>query len=269
MKKIFASLAITAGLLSVVSQPAIALIVDFSDLSLTPASFTNNSSFSSAGAGFNNNYDVTYSSWGGFAYSNTTDVTTPGYTNQYSAITGTNGDGVAGGVYAVAYQDTYTPTTPTITMPIGYAEPVSIRLTNTTYAYLALQNGGGGATAFTDGDWFKVIITGYSPSSVSVGSVDFFLADFRSAVPSDHYIVNQWTDVNLSFMGTGVSSLTLEFASSDTGIYGINTPAYAAVGNLAVIPEPSTVFLLVLGLAGCSGMLILKSFLRRVRPSLV
>jgi len=268
MKKTFTAIAITAGLFFAVSQLATALVVDFSDLSLPTESFSNNSSFSSAGAGFNNSYDTLYGSWGGFAYSNTTDVATPGYANQYSAITGTSGSGVAGGIYAVGYQDTYSPTTPTITMPLGYAEPVSIRLTNTTYTYLTLRDGNGFSVPFTDGDWFKVTITGYSPSSVAVGSVDFYLADFRSAIPSEHYIVNQWTDVDLTPIGTGVSYLTLEFASTDTGAFGINTPTYVAVGNLTVVPEPGATGLFIFGLAGCFGMYLRLRIFRKSSSNL-
>src|SRR5262245_44528250 len=62
-------------------------------------------SFTSGGAQFVNWYNTTYESWSGFAYSNTTDTITPGYANQYSAITGRGHDSVTGPSdnYGVAY----------------------------------------------------------------------------------------------------------------------------------------------------------------------
>ena len=47
--------------------------------------YTNDTSFTVGGLGFNNSYDPTYDSWAGFAYSDTHDETTPDYTNEYSA----------------------------------------------------------------------------------------------------------------------------------------------------------------------------------------
>ena len=244
MKKITCWLFAAFSLCGSAISPLHATVVDFADLSLSPDTYHINGSFSSQGAGFNNSYS-SYGSWGGFSYSNKTDSTTPGYTNQYSAITGMSGSGIAGGVYAVAYQDFYTPTTPRIDLPLGLTEPVSMRLTNTTYTFFSIRDGDSFTTAFAQGDWFKVIITGYGPGNAPVGNLDFYLADYRSSVVADHYVVNTWTDVNLSALGTGVSYLTLEFASSDTGAYGINTPTYVAVGNLVAVPEPSTVALVV------------------------
>ncbi|MBE2202884.1 MAG: DUF4465 domain-containing protein [Chthoniobacterales bacterium] len=267
MKKLAVISLAASGILLLASLPAPALIVDFTDLSLSAESFQNNAPFTSHGAGFNNSYDINWGSWGGFSYSNTTDTTTPGYLNQYSSITGTNANGVAGGIYAVAYQDFYTPTTPTITLPLGYTEPVSLTLTNTTYTYLAIRDGDGFANAFDAGDWFKVTITGYSSGNVSQGSLDFYLADYRSANPSERYIVNTWTEVNLTSFGSSVSYLTLEFDSSDTGIYGINTPTYAAVGKLNVVPEPSAAWLVLLGGVFVGGGLVVRSRQARRRDT--
>ena len=41
--------------------------------------------FASGDAWFGNSYYPSYGGWAGFAYSNTTDTTTSGYTNQFSA----------------------------------------------------------------------------------------------------------------------------------------------------------------------------------------
>jgi len=223
-----------------------ALVVNFADLTLEANSFynggpvTNSNGWSSNGVGFSNSFG---GSWSGFAYSNTTDTTTPGYLNQYSAIPGTDGSGQAGGIYSVAYQYTV----PRVDLPVGYSVPQTIQLTNTTYAYLSIRDGDAYNTAFEEGDWFNVTVKSYSDADVLLGSVVFYLADYRSTVQAEHYIVDSWTSVDLTSLGSNVDYLEFEFASSDVGDYGINTPTYVALDNLQIIPEPSPLILSVLG----------------------
>ena len=58
--------------------------------------------FNGGGISFSNVYNVDWSSWTGFSISNTTDVTTAGWTNQYSSFTG---GGFAGSSnYAIFYE---------------------------------------------------------------------------------------------------------------------------------------------------------------------
>ena len=80
--------------------------LDFADLSLEGERFWNGSDgsefFSSGLARFHNDYNAEYGSWSGWSYSNTSDVSTPGYLNQFSAITGSGfGPGEGNGIYAV------------------------------------------------------------------------------------------------------------------------------------------------------------------------
>lgn len=202
----------------------------------------NNSSggFTSGGQSFNNTYDPTYGSWNGFSVSSMTDTTTPGYTNQYSSITG-GGNGDA--YYAVLF--------PTATVNLtGLVQ--SIDLTNTTYAYLSMLNGDSFAKKFGVGDFFDVVITGYTgagATGTSTGSVTFALANYTSASSTP---VNTWNTVNLASLGSAVS-LGFSFLSSDVGPYGINTPEFVAVDNLTTltssVPEPSSWVLCVSGLA--------------------
>lgn len=222
-------------------------IANFDDLSLGSNSYWNGSDgsggFTSGPAVFNNNYNSTYQSWDGWAYSNMSDTTTPGYANQYSAITGF---AQSGSNYGIAY--------------IGWTQPPSITLnspsvvdglyvTNTTYAYLAMKNGEGPATKFDDADWFKLTITGKDESGSTTDTVNFYLAD-------GGHIVNTWEYVSLTSLRT-VKSLEFSLSSSDTGDWGMNTPAYFAMDNL-IIPEPATLILMSL-----SGLLLSRS--RRIK----
>jgi Domain of unknown function (DUF4465) len=213
-------------------------VVDFEDLSLAPSSFNNGSDgsggFTSRNTFFNNSYDSSFDSWSGWSYSNTTDTTTPGVSNQYSAYTGSGFRGSSN--YGVAYS--FNPGDATIDLPDG-SSPNSLRITNTTYAALSMLNGDQFAKKFggesgNDPDFFKLTIEGEDASNNSVGTVDFYLADYRFADNSKDYIVDSWERVDLSSL-KGATELSLEFTSSDNDPqFGLNTPAYAAIDNLVL-----------------------------------
>ena len=106
----------------------------------------------------------------------------------------------------------------------------------------------GGASG-DDPDFFLLNIEGQDAFSNAVGSVDFYLADFRFTNNAQDYILNDWAFVDLNSLGTSVSSLHFSLSSSDNGAFGMNTPAYFAIDNLQYIPEASSI--LLLGLGGC------------------
>lgn len=241
---------------------------DFEDLAYTSGSFENGQhlagSFTSRGATFANDYSAQFSSWRGFAYSKTTDTTTAGFGNQYSAWTG-GGSGPAGATapgesYGVAFADVYSPNPadlPTITLAPGDDTPLSLRLTNTTYAALTMRDGGsfgavkfGGATGDTP-DYLKLTISGLRADGSVQASIDFFLADFRFANNALDYIVNDWRLLDLTPLGSGVAKLRFGMESSQPdGFGGYATPTYFAVDNVRAVPEPGTLSLCALGLAG-------------------
>jgi hypothetical protein len=232
-----------------------ALTIDFSDVNTTvpPAQsyagpnggvFYNGSDsaggFASGGAHFVNYYNSDWGSWSGWAYSTTADSVTPGYTNQYSAYPGAFTTGTP---YGIAYVSAYDGPT-TLTLPSGIDTPLSLTLTNTTYAYDSMLNGDGFAKKFggvtgDDADWFLLTITGKDAFNSTLGSVEFYLADFRFADNGLDYIVSDWTEVDLSGLGSDVHTLEFTLTSSDSGDYGINTPSYFALGGLTAVPEPS------------------------------
>jgi hypothetical protein len=231
-----------------------AAVVDFSDLSLNANSHWNGSDgsggFSSGGVTFDNNYDTDYGSWYGFSYSNVNNTTTKAYSNQYASFTGTGMGG--GGIYAVGcvYINWMTgeavPIVATLDTPSRLG---TVGITNTTVAALTMRDGNAFAKKFggadgADPDWFKLTIIGKDAAGSETGSVDFYLADYRT---DTKYIVDTWQLVDLSSLGT-VKTLEFTLSSTDNDSqYGMNTPAYFALDNLTVIPEPATVGLLVLG----------------------
>lgn len=250
-------------------------VVDFEDLSptieysgpgggfyenganLTPVSTSpgpwggevNHNVFTSGGITFKNDYYSLFDSWSGWSYSNTTDTATAGFTNQFSAYTG-------GGVnnsenYGVYYGDFDPP--PTVAgIPAGTL--LGAYFTNTTYAALSMLNGDDHAKQFEDGDWFKLMITGLDAGDQETGAVVFDLADYTSSDPDDWYIVDQWTWVDLTSLGVA-TQLQFEMSSSDVGDYGMNTPAYFAMDNLTMIPEPTSLLLLLCGaVVGMAGL---------------
>ena len=69
--------------------------------------------------------------------------------------------------------------------------------------------------------------------------MDFYLADYRFSDNSKDYIVKDWTFVDLSSLGA-VTKLQFALSSSDTGQFGMNTPAYMAMDSMSIsaVPEP-------------------------------
>jgi hypothetical protein len=237
----------------VTSGVASADIANFDDLSLAPESYWNGSDesggFASGSAYFNNDYNSTYDSWDGFSYSNITDTTSSGWTAQYNAITGGGQGGSAN--YAIGFDPVAAGFgTELPTMTVDSARTVEgFYVTNNNYAYYSMLDGDALAKKFggdsgDDEDWFLLTITGKDAGGVLTGTVDFYLADYRFADNSQDYIVDTWEYVDLISLGA-VKSLEFSLNSSDTGEWGMNTPAYFAMDT--VVPEPATMVLLGFG----------------------
>lgn len=241
------------------AEPAAAenWVADFDHLPLAPGSYWNGSDGTGGFYGdadnqswFVNHYDPAWGSWDGFAYSNVNDATTPGWSNQYAAFAGTDQSG--SGNYAVAYDPSASGfgSPPTVTL----ADPVpqviaGAWFTNTTYAGLDMLEGSAFSKKFggddgTDPDWFLLQVFGVDASGGQTGPVPFYLADYRFAESSQDYIVNDWRWVDLRPLGE-VRGLEFRLSSSDTGPFGMNTPAYFAVDGLTPVPEPSAAAMLL------------------------
>ncbi len=237
-------------------------VVTFDDLTLAPNTYWDGSDstlgFTSGGVYFENSYNFDWDYWsGGFIYSSSTDVTTAGYTNDFSAYTGTGGNSSQN--YAINYGGG---------IDFGTEKVLSsIQLTNTTYAALSMRDGDSFGKVFgspnnaqgnpdgTNGeDWFRLLIVGKDAQSNVTDTVIFYLADYRFADSTQDYIVDTWETVDLTSLGL-VQFLEFELESSDYNAQGILTPAYFALDNLTygtasvnelnlakqvVYPNPST-----------------------------
>ena len=201
--------------------------------------------FTSRGAGFNNSFSDFgggFTAWEGWAYSNATDATTPGPGNQYSALAGGGAGGSAN--YGVAFTNTFVLDAPIVTLPVGTI-PLSLRATNTTYTGLSMRDGDAFAKKFggssgDDPDWFLLTITGLDAVNQPVGSVEFYLADYRFSDNAQDYILDDWTNASLASLA-GAVKLSFALASSDVGTFGMNTPAYFALDSLSVTRLPGDV----------------------------
>lgn len=204
------------------------------------------------GIQFNNNYTEDFGSWSGWSSSNVQDATTPGFGNQYAAFPGGGSDGAggvdAGGTYAVAFgQNAFINLPDRVTLD-------SVDLTNTTYAGQSIRTGDsfakrfGGATG-DDPDTFSVTLTGFDAigglagAGSIVSAITVYLADFTFVDNTQDTLLDTWNNVDLTSLA-GSRSVGLTFASTDFGSFGINTPLYVAIDNLAFstasVPEPSS-----------------------------
>jgi len=203
---------------------------DGSDLSGQHNNSIFSSSFSSGDYKFHNAYDTTYGAvygyWSsGWSYSNMTDSSTSGSTNQYSAKAG-SGWGLSAN-YAIGKSNS--------TIVFNQTGSFSVHVTNSTYAANSMRDGDAFAKKFTnaDLDYFKLHIYGYSNGSIT-DSVEFFLADFTNADSTLDYIVKDWSYVELP--NGQFDSIVFNLSSSDVGAFGMNTPAYFCIDNVGNYP---------------------------------
>ncbi|MEM6346194.1 MAG: DUF4465 domain-containing protein [Bacteroidota bacterium] len=208
---------------------------DFEDLSVPVDSFFNGSDgsggFSSGNVFLPNSYNSMFSSWSGWSVSTKGDTVTAGLSNQYSSVPGIGAEGSA--TFAVA--NMFNPGILEITNNGTGKQVEGMYITNATYVYRSLLEGDmfakkfGGETG-DDPDFFLLTIKAYKDGNLSTDSVDFYLADYRFADNTQDYIVKEWTWLDLTGLGDA-DSLVFDLSSSDSGQFGMNTPAYFCMDN--------------------------------------
>lgn len=188
-------------------------------------------------------YDWTLSTWGdywsgGSAYTNVADTIDGTYTNLYGAITNS---AFSGNNYTTVKHNAIVTFSNSTTALDGFY------ITNTTYAWKTIKKGDsfsrkfgdttgtGSGTSIPQGeypDWFKVSVVGYQDGNVKTDSIHYYLADYRAAGTANDYVVKNWQFVNCSSLGE-VDSIQFVLRSSDTGQWGMNTPAFFSIDNFA------------------------------------
>ena len=234
MKKLFT-------LLLLISYLGLSAQTYFEDI-VSEGEFINDSSpeagFTIDNLFFPNTYDAGFDFWTGWAISATTDVTTPGFMNQYSSIVGEGADGSP--AYAVSFASPESYVTLDTEQTSGMPTIPSVHITNSTYAYLSMRDGDSFAKKFggetgNDPDFFLLTIKTYAENELQ-DSIPFYLADFRFEDNSQDYILDEW--VEITFSNADVDSITFGLSSSDNGMFGMNTPAYFcadAFGNILIL----------------------------------
>ena len=178
------------------------------------------------------NYNYTsWGYWGGFTASNRTDLNQSGLDAQYTAASGCGYDGSTN--YAVSYTmgvqtEVYAADGQSHTVTGCY-------VTNNLWTYQDILQGGYGelpygGTTGNDPDWFKVTATGKNASGQVVGTLDFYLADYRFSNNEEDYVLNTWEWFDLSPLGS-VATISFDLSSSRGSGYNMITPAYFCMDN--------------------------------------
>ncbi len=218
----------------------------FEDLSLPQDTFWDGSDFSGGfanGNAFFSNlylYDSVYGGYwaAGFAYSSMRDSITGNYNNIFSARPA--GGAESSSTYAVGQQGAILSLT-------GAAIGKVVNgcyLTNTTYAAISMRDGDAFAKKFggptgNDPDWFRLTVFAWYNGSLKSDSVNVYLADYRFSDNQQDYILEDWNWLDLSSLGN-CDSLLFVLNSSDTGMFGMNTPPFFCIDNFTTADSPQS-----------------------------
>ena len=186
--------------------------------------------------------------WYWFGYANRTETKYETLDDQWNNVVGGGYDGSAN--YGVAFAAEFNGPC-YVTLLSEPAVVPGFYITNSSYAYNSLTGGDSFAKKFDKGDWFKLTITGYDADDAVTGTKEYYLADLRDEATA--YIINDWRYVDLSCLGT-VAKIGFALSSTDTGDWGMNTPAYFCFDNFGaegteILPEKNVVFVSSTGYA--------------------
>jgi hypothetical protein len=112
----------------------------------------------------------------------------------------------------------------------------SLQITNCTYTYNSMKLGDfigkkfGGKTG-KDPDYLLLRIKSWQNKKI-LDSQDIYLADYRFSDSTKDYLLRDWKQVNFNPWLKPSDSFTFHLHGSDTGMYGLNTPAFFAMDFL-------------------------------------
>ena len=117
----------------------------------------------------------------------------------------------------------------------------TVQLCNSSYVYGVMANGNPyGVTPDKNmeeaGGWFCVEFYGFDAEGNATNDgipVEFYLCDYRAGSATYTPAITTWTACDLSALGK-VNAVEVNFRGSDTGTWGLNTPAYVCLDNLEV-----------------------------------
>ena len=212
-------------------------IVDFEELTLQPNSSWVGSDgtgrFTSSYLTLYNNYNSTYSSWEGFAYTNGTNTTD----NSYNNISSAAGHGANNSAnYAVCYVGSeWTPPYAPIPSGIKIDTEHAVDFTNRG-AYFCLTYYCSEYIAEnypTSHSYYKIKISAFA-NGTELGNREVVMADFSEG---NTYKMDEWTYVDLSWIN-GADSINFITESNDPTYY---TPNYFCMDDFGA-PNPGPVY---------------------------
>lgn len=174
---------------------------------------------------FEHNATAAYDSWGGFTISKNAADTL----NQFACAAKGGVKGV-GSPFIVAYYQEYLGAL-TLTFDNFYY-PKEIYVCQDMVTLLSLQNGDSFAKKFTAKDTLALHISGLDENDANTDTVTYYLA-------VDSVFNQAWTKIDLSSIGY-CYALEFSMTSTDTGQWGMNTPAYFALDALTVSTDSPT-----------------------------
>lgn len=184
-----------------------------------------------------NSYDYTLDtyytdSWGDYyadyVVSNCTATDGTSYDKPYQS---TAGGAKNGNNYAVFYADYYN----TVDGAIYLATPSRVSgfwACNTTYVAYCIKNWDGQSSdqkPFGQGDYFKLIITGYDINGEKIGSVEQMLIDCTDA--NEWHYIKDWRWVDLTSLGNNVMYVKFAFEGTKQNAWGLTTPTYVCIDD--------------------------------------
>ena len=219
-----------------------AQVVDFEDLTLNPNSSwigaDGTGQFTSSYLTLYNDYSSQYGSWQGFAYTNGTDTESNSYSNLSSCV----GHGASNSDYYVtAYigtdwmgDNSQIP----VAMKINTANSGNFANRGAYFCMPVLLKKWVDREYASNHFYFKLKASAYANGTL-IGDSEIMMADFTEG---NSYMMDDWTYVDLSWIGNADSLNFVALSNDDAGGWGINTPMYFCMDNFgASNPYPEIV----------------------------